>query len=87
MKFLKRVAFFLTAKQVAEVSRYLQDLTKEEIWQLYDFPAMVKSQVYLTESISDGEEIFDYLYFNLMTLKDFYQQAADEDKAVIFYIM
>lgn len=80
-------AFSLTNQEVKEVNQYLQGLSEADIRQMFDFWGMVKEEVYIVSQEDEEEEIFAYVYFYLKELKAFYQKAAVEGKAVVFYIM
>ncbi|NUU60470.1 YfbM family protein [Paenibacillus agri] len=83
-------AFSLHAGQVAEALQAMSELDEEQLRLRYDFPAMVKEEVYPldpeTVSDEDKDEFFGYMlqYFN--EIQRFYSQTAAEGKGLIFYI-
>lgn len=80
-------AFYLKAEEVEEVCRYLDGLSDEDLKAMYDFPAMVKDEVYIVGEDDDPEDVFEYLTCHLTALKEFYRETVEENHAVIFYIM
>ncbi|MFC3746900.1 YfbM family protein [Paenibacillus sp. GCM10012306] len=83
-------AFSLRAGQVAEALQAMSELDEEQLRLRYDFPAMVKEEVYPldpeTVSDEDKDEFFGYMlqYFN--EIQRFYSQTVAEGKGLIFYI-
>ena len=80
-------AFYLTIEQVQEANDYLLTLDEVAIKARYDFEAMVQDEVYPISEEEDKDEFFQYIYHHFLNLKSFYKLAAQESKAVIFYIM
>lgn len=80
-------AFYLTAEQVREAYDYLLILDEAAIKASYDFEAMVQDEVYPISEEEDKDEFFQYIYHHFLNLKSFYKSAAQEGKAIIFYIM
>lgn len=80
-------AFYLTIEQVQEAHDYLLTLDEVAIKASYDFEAMVQDEVYPISEEEDKDEFFQYIYHHFLNLKSFYKLAAQESKAVIFYIM
>lgn len=80
-------AFYLTSEQVEEAYDYLNGLDEETIKDMYDFQAMVADEVYPIATDDDEDEFYQYIYSYLMDIKEFYKEAADKGKAVIFYVM
>lgn len=80
-------AFYLTIEQAREANDYLLTLDEVAIKANYDFEAMVQDEVYPISEEEDKDEFFQYIYHHFLNLKSFYKLAAQESKAVIFYIM
>lgn len=79
-------ACYLTPEQTAQASAYLQTLSDQMLKEMYDFQSMVEDEVYPVFADDDPDELYEYIYDNLMVLKDFYEQAAKKSNAVIFYV-
>lgn len=83
-------AYSLHAEQVAEAHQAMSKLDEAQLRLRYDFPAMVKEEVYPLEpdtvSDEDEDEFFAYIlqYFN--EIRNFYSQTVTECKGIIFYI-
>ncbi|WP_409174065.1 DUF1877 family protein [Brevibacillus fortis] len=83
-------AFFLRAEQVAEALQAMSELDEAQLRLRYDFPAMVKDEVYPLEpdtvSDEDEDEFFAYMLQNFNEIRRFYNQTVAEGKGLIFYI-
>ncbi|MFC9774175.1 YfbM family protein [Paenibacillus chitinolyticus] len=83
-------AFSLRAEQVAEALQAMSELDEAQLRLRYDFPAMVKEEVYPLEAgtVSDEDEgaFFDYMLQHFNEIRRFYSQTAAEGKGLIFYI-
>ncbi|WP_312110040.1 YfbM family protein [Brevibacillus reuszeri] len=83
-------AFSLRAEQVAEALQAMSELDEVQLRLLYDFPAMVKDEVYPLEpdtvSDEDEDEFFAYMLQNFNEIRRFYSQTLAEGKGLIFYI-
>ncbi|WP_217563023.1 YfbM family protein [Paenibacillus sp. GbtcB18] len=83
-------AFSLRAQQVAEAVQAMSELDEAQLRLRYDFPAMVKEEVYPLEAgtVSDEDEdaFFAYMLQHFNEIRRFYSQTAAEGKGLIFYI-
>jgi hypothetical protein len=83
-------AFSLRAEQVAEALQAISELDEEQLRLRYDFPAMVKDEVYPLDpdTVSDGDEdqLFAYMLQNFIEIRRFYGQTVAKGKGLIFYI-
>jgi len=83
-------AFSLRAGQVAEALQAMSELDEAALRLRYDFPAMVKDEVYPLEpdTISDEDEdaFFAYMLQHVNEIRRFYSQTAAKGKGLIFYI-
>ncbi|TVX94134.1 YfbM family protein [Paenibacillus agilis] len=83
-------AFSLRAEQVAEAVRAMSELGEAQLRLRYDFPTMLKEEVYPLEpgfvSDEDEDEFFAYILQHFNEIQRFYSQAAAEGKGLIFYI-
>ncbi|MDK8180140.1 YfbM family protein [Paenibacillus sp. UMB4589-SE434] len=83
-------AFSLRAEQVAEALLAISELDEAQLRLRYDFPAMVKEEVYPLEpdtvSDEDEDEFFAYMLQNFNEIRRFYSQTVAEGKGLIFYI-
>ncbi|SEF71350.1 YfbM family protein [Paenibacillus sp. UNC499MF] len=83
-------AFSLRAEQVAEALQAMSELDEAQLRLRYDFPVMLKEEVYPLEagihSDEDADEFFAYLLQHFNEIRRFYSQTAAEGKGLIFYI-
>ncbi|UNK21106.1 YfbM family protein [Paenibacillus sp. N3/727] len=83
-------AFSLRAEQVAEALQAMSELDEAQLRLRYDFPAMVKDEVYPLEpdtvSDEDEDEFFAYMLQHFNEIQRFYSQTVAEGKGLIFYI-
>ncbi|MCQ6562540.1 YfbM family protein [Paenibacillus mendelii] len=83
-------AFSLRAEQVAEALQAMSELDEAQLRLRYDFPAMVKDEVYPLEpdtvSDEDEDEFFAYMLQHFNEIRRFYSQTVAEGKGLIFYI-
>ncbi|KOP68226.1 hypothetical protein AMS62_25475 [Bacillus sp. FJAT-18019] len=83
-------AFSLRADQVAEAHQKISEINEEQLRSLYDFPTMIKEEVYPLEpgmvSVEDEDEFFAFLLQHFNEIRRFYSQTAAEGKGLIFYI-
>ena len=83
-------AFSLRAEQVAEALQAMSELDEAQLRLRYDFPAMVKDEVYPLESGTvsdeDAEEFFAYMLQNFNEIQRFYSQTVAKGKGLIFYL-
>lgn len=83
-------AFTLTAEQVAAASQAMSDLDEAQLRSRYDFPAMVREEIYPldpdTVSDADADAFFSYMLEYFHEIRRFYSQAAAQSQGLIFYI-
>ncbi|MBV6715500.1 YfbM family protein [Paenibacillus chitinolyticus] len=83
-------AFSLRAEQVAEALQAMSELDEAQLRLRYDFPVMLKEEVYPLEagivSDEDEDEFFAYMLQHFNEIRRFYSQTAAEGKGLIFYI-
>ncbi|MNI40877.1 hypothetical protein D3C73_951140 [compost metagenome] len=79
---------FLT--RLAEELQAMSELDEAQVRLRYDFPAMVKDEVYLLEpdtvSDEDEEKFFACMLQHFNEIRRFYSQTVAEGKGLIFYI-
>lgn len=87
---LAHSGLFLRAEQVAEALQAMSELDEAQLRLRYDFPVMLKEEVYPLEagivSDEDEEEFFAYMLQHFNEIRRFYSQTAAEGKGLIFYI-
>ncbi|GEM_PF-3099812 len=74
---------FLTETQVQKLTAELNNVTDNEITEIFDFKAMNKMEVYGNPF---NEESISYFLEYLKKVKSFYQNATNNKKAVISFI-
>lgn len=83
-------AFSLRADQVAEAHQKISELNEEQLRARYDFPTMIKEEVYPLEpgmvSEEDEDEFFAFMLQHFNEIRRFYGETAAEGKGLIFYI-
>lgn len=77
-------AHYLTTDQVSQLNRALDKITRDDLRQRYDGPAMNQAGVY--PEGWDEPESLDYVLDYFDQLKDFYKIADKESNAVITFI-
>jgi len=78
---------FLSALQVAQVSKALESITVESLSAKFDPQDMEKKQIYPDVIwVRDGSEALDYLLENYQQLAVFYRDAAARGDAVIQWL-
>ncbi|RJE87419.1 DUF1877 family protein [Paenibacillus sp. 1011MAR3C5] len=83
-------AFSLRAEQVAAALQAMSELDEAQLRLRYDFPIMLKEEVYPLEqgvvSDEDADAFFAYILQHFNEIRRFFSQAAAEGKGLIFYI-
>jgi len=83
-------AFSLRSEQVAEALQAMSQLDEAQLRLRYDFPAMLREEVYPLElgivSEEDADEFFAYILQHFNEIRRFFSQAAADGKGLIFYI-
>lgn len=80
-------AFYIHHEHVVEGYNALSTLSKNDVFERYDFDAMLQDDIYPIVSDGDKDEFFDYLFTYLKEIKFFYEKAASKGKGIIFYIL
>ena len=78
-------AYWLTQAQVKEAEAFLADTDEAKLRSNFDHDELVANEVYGAED-GRAEEDFEYMKQYVFSLRDFYKKAAEENKAVIFWI-
>lgn len=76
---------YLSPAQVKETNALLQKITAEEAKNRLNLADMEKKQVY--PGIWREEDAIDYILDYFSEVQEFYQSAADQNEAVLFYII
>ena len=71
---------------VKELAAALEDLTWEDVRGRFNVSDMLDQDIYPVTEEENEEEFFDYVWSYLSDMKDFFDDAAAEDQAVIFYM-
>lgn len=48
---------------------------------------MLEDEVYLIVEDDDEKEFFDYIYFYLLEIKEFYKKNIEKELVIFFYIL
>jgi len=79
-------ATYITAEQTKEISRAMENFSRNELEKAYDGKRMTELSVYPGIWDDPHDDALDYLVENFNTLRDFYHQAAIANQAVITFI-
>ncbi|MCE3226876.1 MAG: hypothetical protein K0S32_1427 [Bacteroidetes bacterium] len=77
--------FYSTVTETQEVANALNKITNEEFKSRYNSKALTENDVY-PGIWDEGDDALDYLFDNYISLKNFYNQAAAENQAMIVSI-
>lgn len=81
-------SYVLTAQQVKEASGFLNAQDDDTLRGLYDFKAMRDNRVYpLFGNEPEAQELYDYLYEYLVMIRDYLNQAAEKECAIVFCLI
>ncbi len=87
IKFGEFGAFYIYHEQIVLAFDAIKELSKNELWALYSFEAMLENSIYPVMVDEDKDPFFDYIYSYFELIRSFYNQAAANNKGIIFYIM
>jgi Domain of unknown function (DUF1877) len=76
---------YLDKDQVRNVSKQLSAMHEDEIKKAYQPDKMTKAEIYPSIWSSEGDA-FEYLWENIEALQDFFEEAANSDQAIIYYV-
>ena len=71
---------------VKELAAALEDLTWEDVRGRFSVSDMLDQNIYPVTEEENEDEFFEYVWSYLSDMKDFFDDAAAEDQAVIFYM-
>ena len=71
---------------VKELAAALEDLTWEDVRGRFSVSDMLDQNIYPVTEEENEDEFFDYVWSYLSDIKDFFDDAAAEGQAVIFYM-
>ncbi|MER0280130.1 YfbM family protein [Clostridioides difficile] len=80
-------AMLITANDVKKLSEAMDSLEEQQFREKFNISEMLENNIYPVMDDENEEEFFDYVWANLIELKKFIEEAANERQAVIFYIM
>ena len=78
--------FYLTKQQVKEASDYLNSLSDDTLKNMYDFKEMQENGVYPIDKNEPDTGLDEYIYFYLAEVREFFQQTAEKEYAIIFSV-
>ncbi len=82
-------AFYITAKQVKEAAGYLNSLDVNTLMNMYYFKLMEENKIsplHGKENEDEADVFYEYIYFYLSKIKNFFDLTAEKGYAIIFYI-
>jgi len=74
--------FYFTISDVKEANTALQSISTEDFKAKWDFAAQRKNNVYPMINVNDADNFLEYF----VKIKEFYDQAAQQSKCIIFFI-
>ncbi|NJJ34650.1 YfbM family protein [Clostridioides difficile] len=80
-------AMLITTDDVKKLSEAMDSLEEQKFREKFNISEMLENNIYPVMDDENEEEFFDYVWANLIELKKFIEEAANERQAVIFYIM
>ncbi|HGM3508338.1 TPA: YfbM family protein [Clostridioides difficile] len=80
-------AMLITADDVKKLSEAMNNLEEQTFRKKFNISEMLENNIYPVMDDENEEEFFDYVWANLIELKKFIEEAANEGQAVIFCIM
>lgn len=80
-------AMLITADDVKKLSEAMDSLEEQKFREKFNISEMLENNIYPVMDDENEEEFFDYVWANLIELKKFIEEAANERQTVIFYIM
>lgn len=79
-------ATFLTSDEVQQAAESLSQIQMEQFRQMFDLKEMLREEIYPVMENDVEEEFFPYVWDGFQSLQVFFQQAAGEEKCVLFYL-
>ncbi|WP_151960815.1 YfbM family protein [Acinetobacter bereziniae] len=79
-------ARYLTAEQVKQVANSVEQVSDHQFSKQYDIEALDQADIYPNMWDEDSEEGLQYILPYFQDLKQFYQEAALRNQAVLIYI-
>ena len=76
----------ISASDVKAMVPALAALTREDFRERFDVEQMLENDIYPVTEDDDEEDFFDYVWDAVEELREFFEEAAKEDQAVIFYM-
>ncbi|EQF23154.1 hypothetical protein QEW_3781 [Clostridioides difficile CD160] len=80
-------AMLITANDVKKLSEAMNNLEEQMFRTKFNIGEMLENNIYPVMDDENEEEFFEYIWANLIELKKFIEEAANEGQAVIFCIM
>ncbi len=80
-------ARYLTPPQVKETSAALEDLDKSELQGQFNPVAFEAADIYPGGwTVEEPEKVFDWLWGKLTAVREFFQEAAQQDDIMLLYL-
>lgn len=77
----------ITANDVKKLSEAMDNLQEQKFRERFNISEMLENSIYPVMNDENEEEFFDYVWSNLIELKKFMKEAANEGQVMIFCIM
>jgi len=77
--------FALTNRQVQEAYHSIKDMGKQELRAKYHPKSFAENEIYYAWA-DDEEPFFEYLYDNFRYIQDFYKEASEHNRGMIFRV-
>ncbi|HJD96095.1 YfbM family protein [Mailhella massiliensis] len=80
-------SMLMAVPDVKALAAALALLTQEDFRERFNVQEMLENQIYPVTEDDDEEDFFEYVWDAVEELKEFFDDAAREGQAVIFYVM
>ena len=79
-------AMLIESQDVKELSAALRALSEEEFRERFHVDEMLENEIYPVTEDDDEEDFFEYVWDHVEEMKEFFEEAAAEGQAVVFYM-
>ena len=79
-------AMVISADDVQAMVPALAGVSEESFREDFDVPAMLENEIYPVTEDDDADDFFEYVWDYFEEIREFFQRAAEEGQAVIFYL-
>ena len=77
---------YLTASEVKEANAALQSVSNDDFVAKYDINAMHKNDIYPIIDDENAEDFLEYCLCYYVSVKEFFEKAAKNNKCIVFFL-